>query len=81
MATKEIATPSLLVDEIYSRQPSPETIRTYRLMAEASHGLSGCPTCSCMNAICEFHLKDEPLLCIESEADYGFHSANTWERR
>ncbi|KAJ5489398.1 hypothetical protein N7539_004288 [Penicillium diatomitis] len=80
MATKGIATSSLVSDGIYPRQPSPETIGIYRLMSEVSHGLSGCPNCSCKNAVCEFHSKDEPLLCKESEVDYGFLSVNTWER-
>lgn len=80
MATKGIAISTLVSDGIYPRQPSPETIGIYRLMSEVSHGLSGCPNCSCKNAVCEFRSKDEPLLCKETEVDYGFHSVNTWER-
>lgn len=80
MATKGIATSSLLIDGIYPRQPPPEIIGIYRLMSEVSHGLSGCPNCAYRNAACGFHSKDEPLPCKESEFDYGFHSTNTWER-
>lgn len=80
MATRGIAISTLISDGIYPRQPSSETIGIYRLMSEVSHGLSGCPDCSFKNAVCEFHSKDEPLLCKESEVDYGFHSINTWER-
>ncbi|KAJ5153726.1 uncharacterized protein N7500_009165 [Penicillium coprophilum] len=80
METKGISMSSLVSEGIYPRQPSPETIGIYRLMSEVAHGLGGCPSCACKNARCGFHSKDEPLLCKESEADYGFLSVNTWER-
>jgi hypothetical protein len=80
MASKGIAISSLVSNGIYPCQPSPETIGIYRLMSEVSHGLGGCLMCPCNNAVCEFHSKDEPLLCKESEVDYGFYSTNTWER-
>lgn len=52
----------------------------YRFMPEVAHSLNGCPSCPCKNARCKYHSKDEPLLCQESEVNYGFHSVNTWER-
>ncbi|KGO46243.1 hypothetical protein PEX2_067260 [Penicillium expansum] len=80
MKAKGIGISALVSEGIYPRQPSPETIGIYRFMSEVSHGLSGCPSCSCKNARCKFHSKDEPLLCKQSEVDYGFHSINTYER-
>lgn len=80
MVAKGISISALVSDGIYPRQPSPETMGIYRFMSEVAHGLSGCPSCPCKNARCKFHSKDEPLLCQESEVNYGFHSVNTWER-
>lgn len=80
MKAKGIGISALVSEGIYPRQPSPETIGIYRFMSEVSHGLSGCPSCSYKNTRCKFHSKDEPLLCKQSEVDYGFHSINTYER-
>ena len=80
MENKGITISTLVSDGIYPRQPLPETIGICRLMSAVSHGLSGCPVCSCKNAVCEFHSKDAPLFCKESEVDYGYHSVNTYER-
>jgi hypothetical protein len=80
MTSKGISISSLVSEGIFPRQPSPETIGIYRLMSEVSHGLAGCPSCACKNTRCSFYSKNEPFLCKESEADYGFLSVNTWER-
>jgi hypothetical protein len=80
MASEEIDTSSLTSHGIYPRQPSPETIGIYRLMSEVSHTLSGCAVCQARNLSCQFHSKENPSLCSESEIDYGFHATSTWER-
>ncbi|EXJ69259.1 uncharacterized protein A1O5_07295 [Cladophialophora psammophila CBS 110553] len=71
---------SLLDADIdYFQQPSVDEVGIYRLMAEVKHALSG-SYCLCFRPACKFHSKYETLLSKESEGDYGFHGANTWER-
>ncbi|KAL8667563.1 MAG: hypothetical protein Q9168_007224 [Polycauliona sp. 1 TL-2023] len=64
---------------IYPRAPPPEDIGIYRFMAEIKHALS-CSYCLCSTSKCPQHSKYESILDNESESNYGFHGANTWER-
>jgi hypothetical protein len=75
MATKDIDTSSLLFHGIYPRRPSPETIGIYRLVSEVTR--NGCAICPYNSFSCQFHSKEEPSFCLESEIDYGFHETNT----
>ena len=64
---------------IHFRQPTADEFGIYRLMGEVKHALSGC-YCPCFKSACQFRSKYETFLSTESEEDYGFHGANTWER-
>ncbi|ORY17504.1 hypothetical protein BCR34DRAFT_474885 [Clohesyomyces aquaticus] len=64
--------------------PELEDLGVYRLIAEVSHVVSGgfclCYTATKPSCSPRFHLKHETHLSRESDADYAFHGANTWER-
>lgn len=61
-------------------QPPPmDDFGIYRFIGEVRHALSG-HYCPCFRSACQIHSKYETLLSKETEGDYGFHGANTWER-
>lgn len=79
MKEKGVDTAGLEANGVYFRAPQFEEFGIYRLMAEVKHALLGC-YCLCFRPPCPNHSKHEFLLSKESEGDYGFHGANTWER-
>jgi hypothetical protein len=60
-------------------RPNLEELGIYRLIAEVTHTLSG-RFCYCHLSKSNCHPKFETHLSRESDGDYGFHGANTWER-
>ncbi|KAF3000166.1 hypothetical protein E8E13_005930 [Curvularia kusanoi] len=61
--------------------PNVQELGIFRFIAEVEHALSG-SYCACFqpSAYCPNRPKHETHLSAESEAEYGFHGTNTWER-
>lgn len=81
MESKGIKVSYLKAHGIIPQRPNKDDFSIYRLIAEVSHTVSG-RFCFCFRPKkhCWNHLENETHLSRESDADYGFHGTNPWER-